>query len=58
MIGKDITFKDQYGNIKEGIVIDDSLTDSIKVKYYETTLNMGWMNMVIERSQIVNCNSC
>lgn len=58
MIGKDITFKDQYGNIKEGIVVDDSLTDSIKVKYYETTLNMGWMNMVIERSQIVNCNSC
>ena len=58
MIGKDITFKDQYGNIKEGIVVDDSLTDSIKVKYYETTLNMGWMNIVIERSQIVNCNSC
>ena len=58
MIGKDITFKDQYGNIKEGIVVDDSLTDSIKVKYYETTLNMGWMYTVIERSQVINCNKC
>jgi len=58
MIGKDITFKDQYGAIKEGIVVDDSLTDYIQVKYYETTLNMGWMNTSIKRSQIVNCNSC
>ena len=43
MIGKDITFKDQYGNIKEGIVVDDSIVDSVQVKYFEPTLNMGWM---------------
>ena len=58
MIGKDITFKDQYGNIKEGIVVDDSIVDSVQVKYFEPTLNMGWMNMVIQRSQIINCNNC
>ena len=58
MIGKDITFKDQYGNIKEGIVVDDSIVDSVQVKYFEPTLNMGWMNTVIQRSQIINCNNC
>ena len=58
MIGKDITFKDQYGNIKEGIVVDDSIVDSVQVKYFEPTLNMGWMNMVIRESQIVKCKNC
>ncbi len=57
MIGSDITFKDQYGRIQEGIVISNDST-SIQVKYYESTLNMGWMNIVIERSQIINCNKC
>ena len=57
MIGSDITFKDQYGRIQEGIVISNDST-SIQVKYYESTLNMGWINIVIERSQIINCNKC
>ena len=57
MTGSDITFKDLYGNIKEGVVISSDTT-SIQVKYYESTLNMGWMYTVIERSQIINCNKC
>ena len=57
MIGSDITFRDQYGVIKEGVVVSNS-DNSIEVKYYEPTLNMGWMNIVIERSQIINCNKC
>ena len=57
MIGSAITFKDQYGRIQEGIVISNNST-SIQVKYYESTLNMGWINIVIERSQIINCNKC
>ena len=57
MIGSDITFRDQYGVIKEGVVVNSS-DNTIAVKYYEPTLNMGWMNIVIERSQIINCNKC
>ena len=57
MIGSDITFRDQYGVIKEGVVVNRS-DNTIEVKYYEPTLNMGWMNIVIERSQIINCNKC
>ena len=57
MIGSDITFIDQYGVIKEGVVVNSS-DNTIEVKYYEPTLNMGWMNIVIERSQIINCNKC
>ena len=57
MTGSDITFKDLYGNIKEGVVVSSDTT-SIQVKYYESTLNMGWMYTVIERSQIINCNKC
>ncbi len=57
MIGSDITFRDQYGAIKEGVVVNSS-DNTIEVKYYEPTLNMGWMNIVIERSQIINCNKC
>ena len=57
MIGSDIIFRDQYGAIKEGVVVNSS-DNTIEVKYYEPTLNMGWMNIVIERSQIINCNKC
>ena len=57
MIGSDITFRDQYGVIEEGVVVNNS-DNTIEVKYYEPTLNMGWMNIVIERSQIINCNKC
>ena len=57
MTGSDITFKDQYGNIKEGIVVNSDST-SIQVKYYEPTLNIGWINIMIGRSQIINCNKC
>ena len=57
MIGSDITFRDQCGVIKEGVVVNSS-DNTIEVKYYEPTLNMGWMNIVIERSQIINCNKC
>jgi len=57
MIGSDITFKDHNGDIKEGVVVSSD-SKSIQVKYYESTLNMGWMNIIIARSQIVNCNKC
>ena len=52
-----ITFKDQHGNIKEGTVISND-NNTLQVKYYEPTLNIGWMNIVIDRSQIINCNEC
>tara|TARA_B100000900_G_scaffold319726_1_gene278891 strand:+ start:483 stop:659 length:177 start_codon:yes stop_codon:yes gene_type:complete len=58
MVGQQITFRDAYNNIKEGIVIKDNLPDSLEVKYFETTLNMGWMNTVIVESQIVKCKNC
>ncbi len=57
MTGSDITFKDQYGNIKEGVVVSSD-SSSIQVKYYEPILNMGWMNTIIKRSQIINCTKC
>ena len=40
------------------MVLLDNLPDSLEVKYFETTLNMGWMNMVIRESQIVKCKNC
>jgi hypothetical protein len=57
MTGSDITFKDQYGNIKEGVVVSSD-SSNIQVKYYEPILNMGWMNTIIKRSQIINCTKC
>ena len=53
----DITFKDQYGNVKQGTVVN-SENNIIQVKYYEPTLNLGWINIIIDRSQIINCNEC
>ena len=57
MIGRDITFREKYGVNKERVVVNSS-DNTIEVKYYEPTLNMGWMNIVIERSQIINCSKC
>ena len=58
MVGNSITFRDLYDNIREGTVVKDNRPDSLEVKYYETTLNMGWMNMIIKTDQIVNCSNC
>ena len=44
MIGSDITFRDQYGVIKEGVVVNSS-DNTIEVKYYEPTLNLSLIHI-------------
>ena len=74
IIGKEVKFKDKYDRVLEGIVVDDNytlpyggpivdgkVTDLeclVQVKHYETTMNIGWMNTIIEKSQIIECNNC
>tara|TARA_Y100001937_G_scaffold13344_1_gene17479 strand:- start:1 stop:225 length:225 start_codon:yes stop_codon:yes gene_type:complete len=74
MIGKEIKFLDKYDRVLEGTVVDDNYTlkfggpivndevtdlpGLVKVKHYETTMNIGWMNTIIEKSQIIECNNC
>jgi len=74
MIGKEIKFKDKYNRVLEGTVVDDNYTlkfggpivndevtdleGLVKVKHYENTMNIGWMNTIIEKSQIIECNNC
>lgn len=72
--GKEVKFKDKYDRVLEGVVIDDNYTLAyggpivdgevtdlkglVKVKHYETTMNIGWMNTIIESDQIIECNNC
>ena len=74
IIGKEVKFKDKYDRVLEGIVVDDNYTlpyggpivdgkvtdleGLVQVKHYETTMNIGWMNNIIEKSQIIECNNC
>ena len=74
IIGKEVKFKDKYDRVLEGTVVDDNYTlpyggpivdgkvtdleGLVQVKHYETTLNIGWMNTIIEASQIIECNNC
>ena len=74
MIGNEIKFLDKYDRVLEGTVVDDNYTlkfggpivndevtdlpGLVKVKHYETTMNIGWMNTIIEKSQIIECNNC
>ena len=74
IIGKEVKFKDKYDRVLEGTVVDDNYTlpyggpivdgkvtdleGLVQVKYYETTMNIGWMNTIIEASQIIECNNC
>jgi len=74
MIGKEVKFKDKYDRVLEGIVVNDNYTlpyggpivdgkvtdleGLVQVKHYETTMNIGWMNVIIEKSQIIECNNC
>ena len=74
IIGKEVKFKDKYGRVLEGIVVDDNYTlpyggpivdgkvtdleGLVQAKHYETTMNIGWMNTIIEKSQIIECNNC
>ena len=74
MIGKEVKFKDKYDRVLEGIVVDDNYTlpyggpivdgkvtdleGLVQVKHYETTMNIGWMNTIIESDQIIECNNC
>ena len=74
MIGKEIKFLDKYDRVLEGTVVDDNYTlkfggpivndevtdlpGLVKVKHYENTMNIGWMNTIIEKSQIIECNNC
>ena len=72
--GKEVKFRDKYDRVLEGVVIDDNYTlpyggpivdgkitdleGLVQVKHYETTMNIGWMNTIIEKSQIIECNNC
>lgn len=72
--GKEIKFRDKYERVLEGVVIDDNYTlpyggpivdgevtdlkGLVKVKHYETSMNIGWMNTIIESDQIIECNNC
>ena len=72
--GKEVKFRDKYERVLEGVVIDDNYTLAyggpivdgkvtdlkglVKVKHYETTMNIGWMNTIIESDQIIECNNC
>ena len=74
IIGKEVKLKDKYDRVLEGIVVDDNYTlpyggpivdgkvtdleGLVQVKHYETTMNIGWMNTIIEKSQIIECNNC
>ena len=74
IIGKEVKFKDKYDRVLEGTVVDDNYTlpyggpivdgkvtdleALVQVKHYETTMNIGWMNTIIEASQIIECNNC
>ena len=74
IIGKEVKFKDKYDRVLEGTVVDDNYTlpyggpivdgkvtdleGLVQVKHYETTMNIGWMNVIIEKSQIIECNNC
>ena len=74
IIGKEVKFKDKYDRVLEGTVVDDNYTlpyggpivdgkvtdleGLVQVKHYETTMHIGWMNTIIEKSQIIECNNC
>ena len=73
IIGKEVKFKDKYDRVLEGVVVDDNYTPYggpivdgkatdleglVQVKHYETTMNIGWMNTIIESDQIIECNNC
>ena len=74
IIGKEVKFKDKYDRVLEGVVVDDNYTlpyggpivdgkatdleGLVQVKHYETTMNIGWINTIIEASQIIECNNC
>ena len=74
IIGKEVKFKDKYDRVLEGTVVDDNYTlpyggpivdgkvtdleGLVQVKHYETTMNIGLMNTIIEASQIIECNNC
>ena len=74
IIGKEVKFKDKYDRVLEGTVVDDNYTlpyggpivdgkvtdleGLVQVKHYETTMNIGWMNTIIEASPIIECNNC
>ena len=74
IIGKEVKFKDKYDRVLEGTVVDDNYTlpyggpivdgkvtdleGLVQVKHYETTMNIGWMNTIIESDQIIECNNC
>ena len=72
--GKEVKFRDKYERVLEGVVIDDNYTlpyggpivdgevtdlkGLVKVKHYETSMNIGWMNTIIGPEQIIECNNC
>ena len=58
---KGIVVDDNYTLPYGGPIVDGKVTDLeglVQVKHYETTMNIGWMNTIIEASQIIECNNC
>jgi len=56
-----VTFQGKYGNFWEGIIIDpnyqcdfdEDLNGCVQLKVYHDTYNIGWVNTIIDKSQIL-----
>ena len=57
-----LQFKDKYGNITDGIVIDtnyqcdfdERLNGCVKLKVWHDNFGLGWVNTLISKSQILS----
>ena len=57
-----VQFKDKYGNITDGIVIDtnyqcdydERLNGCVKLKVWHDNFGLGWVNTLISKSQILS----
>jgi hypothetical protein len=56
-----VKFEDKWGNIDEGVVIDTNyqcdfdpdLNGCVKLKVWQDMYNLGWVNTLIDKSQIL-----
>ena len=57
-----VQFKDKFGNITDGIVIDtnyqcdydERLNGCVKLKVWHDNFGLGWVNTLISKSQILS----
>jgi len=56
-----VKFKDKWGDIQEGIVLDTNyqcdfdelLNGTIKLKVWHNNFGLGWVNTLISKSQVI-----